>query len=299
MCWIKTGSWYLLVSQQGWCWPPWRTRTPGKTNLQTGWCYNSVWRNSLDSFLSRQKTHTSDRKQMKLHIYGKFWMALTHREIQTDIFVTRHTCDVLLWQRSMRRGRRGNGQGKEGLMGDQRCRADVQIPPEGTGWVQFTQGMIQHRTGFVMSLLTWRGTGMRSHTKAVSQVSHNEKNPISRESDQVLSSTKASRHISPRESLCPRNLGYQFSCRTGTVRDHRGKRHPKCKYTEVDDTPFDPCTKVYAFSLFFIYKAQELNSMTIHVRLIVIFFFCSISWSKNASRKEHGKDGLSTVNKQC
>lgn len=47
---------------------------------------------------------------------------------------------------------------------------------------QFTRGIIKNKTSVSMSLATWRGTGMRKQTKAVLQMSQNEKNSISRKS---------------------------------------------------------------------------------------------------------------------
>lgn len=51
---------------------------------------------------------------------------------------------------------------------------------------RFTSGMIEHKTSTAMSLATWRGTGMRNQTEAVSQMRQNEKNPISRKSHWYL-----------------------------------------------------------------------------------------------------------------
>lgn len=47
---------------------------------------------------------------------------------------------------------------------------------------QFTRGISKNKTSVSMSPATWRGTGMRNQTKAVLQMSQNEKNSISRKS---------------------------------------------------------------------------------------------------------------------
>lgn len=51
---------------------------------ESNWMYNPVLRDSLDSFLSQQKTYVSARKQMDLQVY-KLRMDLIYRQMQTSL----------------------------------------------------------------------------------------------------------------------------------------------------------------------------------------------------------------------
>lgn len=164
----------------------------GRSVLSLGeshWIYNPVFRNSLDSFLSEQKTDISARKH-------ELWLGLiqaclspgTHSDgNEAARACSRRFCNGSWWGREQmgREGRRFFKSVDHSQCYEYKLQNWLQWSFNISAkaaiifvWLsRFTNGSIQNKMSITTPLVTCRGTGVRNQIKAVLQVSQNAKIP--------------------------------------------------------------------------------------------------------------------------